>query len=85
VLAAFSGGVFDIHNLELYYFVNKLSNISGLISFLPVHPILFILSLISSIKYTQKGFAAFHIASIIFTFFWGIAVSVCHTWLIGGA
>ena len=67
VLVPISGGAFDVHNKALYHFVNKLSNISVLISWLPIHPVLFILSLVSSIKNKRKGYTAFNIFSIILT------------------
>ena len=74
----------DIHNETLYYFVNKLSNISVLISWIPVHPILFILSLVSSIKNKREGYTSFNIFSIILTTILAIAILGCHVWLIGG-
>jgi len=84
VLAVISGGAFNIHNEALYYFVNKLSNISVLTSWIPVHPVLFVLSLVSSIKNKQKGYTAFNIASIIFTTILAFVLLVRHVWLIGG-
>ena len=84
VLAAFSGNAFDVHNEALYHFVNELSNISVFISWLPVHPILFLISLISSVKHKQIGYTAFNITSIIFTTILAFALLVRHIWLIGG-
>ena len=84
VLVPISGGAFDVHNEALYHFVNKLSNISVLISWLPVHPVLFILSLVSSIKNKRKGYIAFSIFSILFTTILAFAILGFHVWLIGG-
>ena len=84
ILVPISGGAFDVHNEALYYFVNKLSNISVLISWIPIHPILFILSLISSIKNKRTGYTTFNIFSIILTTILAIAILGCHVWLIGG-
>ena len=84
VLVPISGGAFDVHNEALYYFVNKLSNISVLISWIPVHPVLFILSLVSSIKNKRKGYIAFNISSILLTTALSIVVLGFHVWLIGG-
>ena len=84
VLVPISGGAFDVHNEALYHFVNKLSNISVLISWLPVHPVLFILSLVSSIKNKRKGYIAFNIFSILFTTILAFAILGFHVWLIGG-
>ena len=84
VLVLISGGAFDVHNKALYHFVNKLSNISVLLSWLPIHPILFILSLISSIKNKRKGYTSFNIISIGLTTILAIAILGCHVWLIGG-
>ena len=84
VLAVFSGNAFDVHNEALYHFVNKLSSISLLLSLIPVHPVLFILSLISSVKHKRKGYTAFNITSIIFTTIVAFVLLVHHVWLIGG-
>ena len=84
VLVPISGGAFDVHNEVLYDFVNKLSNISVLISWIPVHPVLFILSLVSSIKNKLKGYIAFNISSFLFTTVLSIVVLGFHVWLIGG-
>ena len=84
ILAPICGNAFDVRNEALYYFVNKLSNISVLISWIPVHLILFIPSLISSIKNKKKGYVAFNIASVILTTVLSIAILINHTWLIGG-
>lgn len=84
VLAAISGGAFDVHNEALYYFVNKLSSISLLLSWIPIHPILFILSLVSSIKNKREGYTSFNVFSIILTTILAIAILGCHVWLIGG-
>ena len=84
IFVPISGGAFDVHNEAFYYFVNKLSNVSVLISWIPIHPILFILSLISSIKNMKKGYVAFNIASIILTTILAIAILGNHVWLIGG-
>ena len=84
VLVPISGGAFDVHNEALYHFVNKLSNISVLISWVPVHPVLFILSLVSSIKNKRKGYIAFNILSILFTTILAFAILGFHVWLIGG-
>ena len=84
ILVPISGGAFDVHNEALYYFVNKLSNISVLISWIPIHPIFFILSLISSIKNKRKGFTAFNIVSIILTTILAFAILGNHVWLMGG-
>ena len=84
VLVPISGGAFDVHNEALYYFVNKLSNISVLISWIPIHPILFILSLISSIKNKCTGYTTFNIVSIILTTILAFAILGNHVWLMGG-
>ena len=84
VLVPISGGAFDVHNEALYYFVNKLSNISVLISWIPIHPILFILSLISSIKNKCTGYTTFNIVSIILTTILAFAILGFHVWLTGG-
>ena len=84
VLVPISGGAFNVHNETLYHFVNKLSNISVLISWIPAHPILFILSLIFSIENKRKGYTAFNIFSIILTTILALAILGNHVWLIGG-
>ena len=84
ILAAFSGNAFDVHNESLYYVVNKLSSAALLLSWLPIHPILFILSLVSSIKNKREGYTSFNIFSIILTTILAIAILGCHVWLIGG-
>ena len=84
VLVPVSGSSFDVQNEALYYFVNKLSNISVLISWIPVHPVLFILSLISSIKNKRKGYTVLNIACFIFTALLAFAILGNHVWLIGG-
>lgn len=84
VLAVISGGAFDVHNEALYHFVNKLSNISVLISWIPIHPILFILSLISSMKNKRKSYTVFNIFSIVLTTILAFAIIISHVFLTGG-
>ena len=84
VLVPISGGAFDVHNEALYYFVNKLSNISVLISWIPVHPVLFILSLIFSVKNRKKGYTVLNITCFILTAVLAVAILGNHVWLIGG-
>jgi len=84
MLAAFSGGAFDVHNESLYHFVTKISSVSFLISWIPVHPILFILSIVSSVKNKRHGYTVFNVISIILTTILAISILGCHVWLIGG-
>lgn len=83
-LVPISGGAFDVHNETFYCFVNNLSNISLLISWVPVHPVLFILSLVTSIKNRRKRYIVFNISSIIITTILAISILGNHIWLIGG-
>ena len=84
ILVPICGNAYDVRNEALFHFVNKLSNISVLISWIPIHPILFILSLISSIKNKKKEDVAFNIASIILTTILAVDILINHIWLIGG-
>lgn len=84
ILAAFSGGAFDVHNEALYYIVLGLSSASVLLSWIPIHPVLFIRSLVSSIKNKREGYTSFNIFSIILTTILATAILGCYVWLTGG-
>lgn len=84
VLAVISGGAFDVHNEALYHFVFKLSCTSVLLSWIPVHPIFFVFSLISSMKNKRKSYTVFNIFSIVLTTILAFAIIISHVFLTGG-
>ncbi len=84
ILALLSGSAFNIHNEALYYFVNKLSGVSLLLTWIPIHIFLFIPSIIYSIKNKCKKLTVFNLFSIIITTILSISVLICHVWHIGG-
>ena len=84
ILSIISGNAFEVHYETLYQFTITLSSVSLLISLIPVHPILFIFALISSIKNKRKGYIAFNIFSILLTTVLAATVLGFHVWLIGG-
>ena len=57
----------DGYHAALYRFLPKLSAPLGIISLIPVHPVLSAISLVSSIKTNQNGYIAFDIISMILT------------------
>ena len=67
LLAIVTGGGYNVQNIPLYQFVLTISLISFISTFVPIHPILFIISLCSSIKHKREGHIIFNICSILST------------------
>lgn len=84
ILTEISGGAFDIHNETLYYFNYKLYGVSLLLSWIPIHPVMFIISLIYSIKNKRAGYISFNGISIIISTMLAVAILGSYVWLIGG-
>ena len=74
---------YHVHNLSLYRFLPNLSAPILLISLIPVHPILSVISLASSIKHKRNGYLTFNIISMILTpILWLFCLAI-HAILVG--
>ena len=67
ILTAIACGGYHIQHPALYRFLTKLSAPLGLISLIPIQPVLFVMSMVSSIKGSRTGYIAFNIISMILT------------------
>lgn len=74
---------YHVHNLPLYRFLPKLSSPLLLISFIPIHPVLSIISLVSSIKNKRNGYITFNIISMILTPILWVFFLAYHAVLVG--
>lgn len=74
---------YHVHNLPLYRFLPKLSSPLLLISFIPIHPVLSIISLVSSIKSKRNGYITFNIISMILTPILWLSCLASHAVLVG--
>lgn len=83
LLAFLSGGPYEVHNLDFYHFVVKLSVVSFTSVLIPVHPVLFVWSLISSIKHKHEADIVFNVCSILVTTILAFFVIAYHAWLVG--
>ena len=82
LLAIAIGGGYNIQNIPLYQFVLTISRISFISTFVPIHPILFIISLCSSIKHKRESHIVFNICSILFTSLLAIFVFAYYAYMI---
>lgn len=82
LLAIVTGGGYNIQNIPLYQFVLTISRISLISTLVPIHPILFIISLCSSIKHERKNHVIFNICSILFTSLLAFFVLVYYAYMI---
>ena len=85
LLCLISGNAWDVRIETLYSFAKSLSSISFTISLIPMHPILFVLSIISSVKQKREDYTAFNIFSIILTTILAIFILGNHVLMVGGA
>ena len=67
ILTIISCRGYHIQHPALYRSLSKLSAPLGIISLIPVHPILSVISLASSIKHKRNGYITFNIISMILT------------------
>ena len=74
---------YHVHHPALYRFLPNLSSPILLISLIPVHPVLSVISLASSIKNKRNGYLTFNIVSMILTpILWLFCLAI-HAILVG--
>ena len=82
LLAIVTGGGYHIQNMSVYQFALSVSRISLISTLIPIHPILFVLSLCSAIKHKRNHHITFNICSILFTSFLAFLVLVYYAYMI---
>jgi hypothetical protein len=83
ILTAIACAGYHVHHPALYRFLPKLSSPLLLISLIPVHPVLSVISLASSIKNKRNGYLTFNIVSMILTpILWLFCLAI-HAILVG--
>lgn len=83
ILTIISYRGYHIQHPALYRFLPKLSAPLGIISLIPVHPILSVISLASSIKNNRNGYITFNIISMILTPILWVFFLAYHAVLVG--
>ena len=83
ILTAIACAGYHVHHPALYRFLPNLSSPILLISLIPVHPVLSVISLASSIKNKRNGYLTFNIVSMILTpILWLFCLAI-HAILVG--
>ena len=83
ILTAIACAGYHVHHPALYRFLPNLSSPILLISLIPVHPVLSVISLASSIKSKRNGYLTFNIVSMILTpILWLFCLAI-HAILVG--
>ena len=82
LLAIVTGGGYNIQDISLYQFVLTVSRISLISTLVPIHLILFVISLCSAIKHKRKGHIVFNIYSILFTSLLAVFVWAYYAYMI---
>ena len=84
VLTVFSGNAFDVKNMALYQFTNSLSNISVLLSWIPIHPVVCIIASGFASQKRLTGYIIFNVVSFVVTTVLAFGLLMHHIVLIGG-
>ena len=83
LLAIVTGGAYHVQNISLYQFVLTISHIALISTVLPVHPILFVICLCTSIRHKRGGHTLFNICSILFSSLLAFLVFAYYAYMIG--
>lgn len=83
ILIFFSGSAYDVRIPQLHRFTVSLSRIPLLISLIPVHPVLCIAAMVSSVRAGRGRETIFHLISFVFTTILVVFLYAYYVWLTG--
>ena len=72
ILCLISGNAYNVLNADLFPFARDLSGKAWALSMIPVHPVLFGISLFYSIRNKREGYTAYNYFSIILSTFFAV-------------
>ena len=83
LLSLFCGNAYIATNIAFFNFTSKFAAIALVVSWIPMHPVLFVAALISSMKHKRHNHVSFNIFSFLFTTIVAFFYLVFYVWLCG--